>query len=65
MQPAGLNQQLNDGKTLVQLASDKGVSEEDLGKAVEDAVQSMLGYSVTGTPPTTTQVPATQVNQTV
>ncbi len=65
MQPAGLNQQLNDGKTLAQLASDKGVSEEDLGKAVEDAVQSMLGYSVTGTPPTTTQVPATQVNQTV
>ena len=65
MQPAELKQQIESGATLAQLSEDKGVSEQDLGATVEGAIQSLLGYSANGTPPPATQVPATQVNQTV
>ena len=65
MQPSDLKQQLDSGTSLAQLASDKGVSTSDLGAAIAQALQSLLGYSSTGSQSPATQIPAAQVNETV
>jgi uncharacterized protein YidB (DUF937 family) len=63
VQPSDLQQQLSDGKSLAQLASDKGVTASDLGAAVERALQSLMGYSASGAPAQATQFPATAANE--
>ena len=65
MQPADLKQQLDSGTSLGQLASDKGVSTSDLGVAIAQALQSLLGYSSNGSQTPATQVPAAHVNEIV
>jgi uncharacterized protein (DUF433 family) len=65
MQPSDLKQQLDNGTSLGQLASDKGVSTSDLGAAIAQALQSLLGYSSSGAPTPPTQTPSTTVNQTI
>jgi hypothetical protein len=63
LQPADLQQQLSGGKSLAQLASDKGLTASDLGAAVERALQSLSGYTPSGTPAPATNYPATASNE--
>jgi uncharacterized protein YidB (DUF937 family) len=65
MDQKDLVQQLQSGKALDQLASDKGLTQDDLLKAVQQALQNLGSYTQDSAPNTTTPLHTNQVNEVV
>ena len=68
MDEAGLKTQLQGGASLDALASQKGVSSDDLAKAIEQALQDAFSTTAYGTNGVTTpqaNLPPAQVDETV